>query len=440
MVKKNKTKQEKKTKSKSKPRPKTAPKETKAFAKVKKTVSKIKSKTKIKVAKLIKKLSPRLKVKPKIKLKPKVKTRPKLQKKAKIVPQKLVAVSLSRSNRNPIMAPSRYSWESQGVFNPGAVEVGGRVHLFYRALGDDGVSRFGYASSEDGVNFDTRLTHPVYVAESYQEAQKHWPFTSPARLTYNTSIYASGGGWGGCEDPRAVLIDGVVYLTFNIFNGWNFMRVGVTSIKESDLLNRKWNWNNFTFLSRPGDRQKNWVLFPEKINGKFAIFHNLDMGDPNRVGITYMNELSTEEAPAGSSAPDPQVLPNHNVAWHFRTRSASAPPIKTKEGWLLLYHAMEKADSNKYKVGAMLLDLKDPSKVLYRSARPILEPDLWYENNWKPGIVYASGAIVRNGELYVYYGGGDKYIGLGTIKLAELLKSMKESKSITLTKTKIPIK
>ncbi len=434
MVKKNKTKQEKKTKSK--PRPKTAPKATKALTKVKKTVSKIKSKTKTKVTKLIKKLSPKLK----LKVKPKVKPKSKLQKKSKLAPQKLVAVSLSRSTRNPIMSPSTYSWESQGVFNPGVVEVGGKVHLFYRALGDDGVSRFGYASSDDGVNFTNRLSYPVYVAESYQEAKKHWPFTSPARLTYNTSIYASGGGWGGCEDPRAVLIDGVVYLTFNIFNGWNFMRVGVTSITDSDLLNRKWNWNNFTFLSRPGDRQKNWVIFPEKINGKFAIFHNLDMGDPNKVGVTYMDELDSDNAPVGNGAPDPQLLPDHNVAWHYRTRSASAPPIKTKDGWLVLYHAMEKSDSNKYKVGAMLLDLKDPTKVLYRAQRPILEPDLWYENNWKPGIVYASGAIVRSDQLYVYYGGGDKYIGLGTIKLAELLASMKASKPVALTKRKIPLK
>lgn len=437
MVKKNKTKKEVKTKSK--PRPKTVKKSSKAPAKVKKIISKAKVKTKTKVLKLVKKITNKLKPKSKTKVLKKAKVKGKVKTKAKIVPQKLVAVSLSRSNRNPIMAPSAYSWESQGVFNPGAVEVGGRVHLFYRALGNDGVSRFGYASSKDGVHFDTRLTHPVYVAESYKEAKKHWPFTSPARLTYNTSIYASGGGWGGCEDPRAVLIDGVVYLTFNIFNGWNFMRVGVTSIKEADLINKKWNWNNFTFLSKPGDRQKNWVLFPEKINGKFAIFHNLDMGDTNRVGITYMNELDADEAPVGDEAPDPQVIPDHNVAWHYRTRSASAPPIKTKEGWLLLYHAMEKSDSSKYKVGAMLLDLKDPTKVLYRAARPILEPDFWYENNWKPGIVYASGAIVRNGELYVYYGGGDKYIGLGTIKLDELLKSMKESKSVTLTKTKIPL-
>ena len=67
------------------------------------------------------------------------------------------------------------------------------------------------------------------------------------------------------------------------------MRVAVTSIKEENLLNKKWIWENFSYLSRPGDRQKNWVLFPEKINGKFALFHNLDKGNPNRVHIAFIN-------------------------------------------------------------------------------------------------------------------------------------------------------
>jgi predicted GH43/DUF377 family glycosyl hydrolase len=323
------------------------------------------------------------------------------------------------------------------VFNPAAIISGGRVHLFYRALGEDGISRIGYASSVDGVNFDIRLTYPVYTAQSYEEAKKHWPNTSPARLEYNTSLYASGGGWGGCEDPRAVIIDGIVYMTFNMFNGWNSVRVGVTSIKEEDLLNGQFVWKNFSYLSRLGDRQKNWVLFPEKINGKFVVFHNLDIGDPNRVYISHMNELNTNEAPKVGEAPDPQIIPDHIVAWHKRTRSASAPPIKTKDGWLLLYHAMDKDDGGRYKVGAMLLDLKNPDKVLHRAQEPILEPDMWYENDWKPGIVYANGAVVKDGKLLVYYGGGDKYIGLASISLSELLDSLKKNKVVKLTKQNV---
>ncbi len=399
--------------------------------------------------KIVKKLKKKA-IKTKIKVKPKKATTKKITKKIvkkttkkitkKIVKRKVVKKSstkLERHSGNPIMTPSHYSWESQAVFNPGAVISKGSVHLFYRALGDDGVSRIGYASSTDGVNFDTRLTHPVYIAQNYEEASKHWPFTSPARLTYNPSIYVSGGGWGGCEDPRTVIIDGVVYMTFNMFNGWYSMRVAVTSIKEEDLLNKRWNWQNFSYLSRPGDRQKNWVLFPEKINGKFALFHNLDKGDPSRVHIAYLHRLNTLEAPTAKEAPDPQQIRDHDVAWHYRTRSVASPPIKTKDGWLLLYHAMERNDPNRYKVGAMLLDLKDPEKVLYRASQPILEPDEWYENDYKPGVVYASGAVVKDGTLLVYYGGGDKYIAVASIELTELLNAIKQGKVVKLKNNKV---
>lgn len=335
------------------------------------------------------------------------------------------ALDLRKSRYNPIIGPASGSyWESEAVFNPGAVIHGGRVHLFYRALGPDGISRIGYASSKDGINFDERYPHPVYMPETLSRSREHYPFTSPARLTYDRALYASGGGWGGCEDPRAVNIDGRIYLTFNMFSGWYSMRVAFTSIDEDDLVRKRWNWSKFAYLTRPGDRQKNWVLFPEKIHGKFAIFHNLDRGDPSRVHIAYLDELDMSKTPSQDEAPDPQLLPDHIVAWHHRTRSASAPPIKTKYGWLLFYHAMDKNDPGRYKLGALLLDLAEPTKVLYRSNYPILEPDEWYENDWKPGIIYASGAVVKDDTLFIYYGGGDKYVGVASTNLPEFVRKL----------------
>jgi len=379
----------------------------------------------------IKKITPLKRIKSTKKKKPLNTSKNKIIKK-----EKKDFIKLKKSWQNPIMGPSFYPWESQAVFNPAVVYSRGRVHLFYRALGDDGISRIGYASSEDGVNFDERLLYPVYFLKNVEETKKNWPFTSPARPVYDNSLYSSGGGWGGCEDPRTVLIDGIVYMTLNIFNGWNSMRVGVVSIKEENLLNKKWIWEKFSYLSKLGDRQKNWVLFPEKINGKFAIFHNLDKGDSSRVAISYVNKLDTKETPEGNDAPDPQALPDHLVAWHKRTRSAASPPIKTKDGWLLLYHAMDKDGSNKYKLGAMLLDLEDPEKVLYRAQNPILSPDEWYENDYKPGVIYANGAVVKDGQLLVYYGGGDKHIGVAGIRLSELINGMKENSVIKLEKNK----
>ncbi len=335
-------------------------------------------------------------------------------------------IRLSRLPANPVLKPiPEHWWESEAVFNPAAIVAGGRVHLLYRALGRDGISRIGYASSADGVHFDERLDHPVYAAENWSESRTHRPYTSPARLTYDTITYASGGGWGGCEDPRAVVLEGVVYMTFNMFNGWDTMRVAFTSTDEYNLLHAHGLWNQFSYLSRPGERQKNWVLFPEKIGGKFALFHNLDGGDPTRVHIKFMDTLHMNEAPTADEALDPQRLPDHVVAWHHRTRSAAAPPIKTTEGWLLLYHAMDKNDPNRYKLGALLLDLEDPTKVLCRSTGPILAPDAWYENDWKPGIIYVSGAVVFGDDLIVYYGGGDKYVAAAKTNLRDFLRTLR---------------
>jgi predicted GH43/DUF377 family glycosyl hydrolase len=396
---------------------------TKKKVAVKKAPSKKKKSVIVKKGKTIKKVVKKKKI-----------LRKKRNKKAlKKLPKKL---KLSRSARNPIISPGAYSWESQAAFNPAALYSNGRIHLFYRAMGGDGISRIGYASSRDGVNFDERLTYPVYFLKNVEETKKHWPYTSPARPIYDKDLYASGGGWGGCEDPRAVVMDGNVYMTFNVFNGWNCMRVAVVSIKEEDLLDKKWAWENFAYLSKLGDRQKNWVLFPEKINGKFAVLHNLDIGDPARVAIAFINNLDDSETPAGKEAPDPHTLPDHIIAWHKRTRSAASPPIKTKDGWLLLYHAMDKDGSNRYKLGALLLDLKNPRKVLYRAEHPILEPDKWYENDWKPGIIYANGAVVIKDKLFVYYGGGDKHVGVASIALSDLLESMKKRGAIKLEKNK----
>ena len=360
------------------------------------------------------------------------------KKKPKKVPKRTAkkkrALSLRRSRLNPVIGPAANSyWESEAVFNPGAVMHGGRIHLFYRALGPDGISRVGYASSKDGIHFDKRSSHPVYMPESVTESIKHHPYTSPARLSYDKALYISGGGWGGCEDPRAVKIDDRVYLTFNIFNGWHSIRVGLTSIDENDLEQGRWNWRRFVFLSPPNERHKNWVLFPEKIGDKYALLHNLYDDDPARVRVEYIDDINLRK-PLVLDSPDPQLLPDRELAWHNRTRSVGPPPIKTRYGWLVFYHAMDKDDPGRYKLGAMLLDAKDPRQILFRSRYPLLEPDEWYENDWKPGIVYASGAIVKNGTLFIYYGGGDKRIGVAYAKLDDFVHKLMRNEHAVFSK------
>ncbi len=110
--------------------------------------------------------------------------------------------------------------------------------------------------------------------------------------------------------------------------------------------------------------------------------------------------------------------------WDNGMRGAGAPPIKTELGWLLLYHAIDKADPSRYKIGAMLLDLHDPTQVLFRTNEPILAPEEWYENDGKPGVVYTCGAVIVGPNLIVYYGGGDKRIAAARANVEQFLNAL----------------
>ncbi len=326
----------------------------------------------------------------------------------------LKALRLERFVENPILAPHPLNpWESEAVFNPAAVVHDGRVHLFYRALGPDGVSRIGYALSDDGIHFE-RLPHPVYdhgAGYHLLHSRRYAP------LSYNPGLYASGGGWGGSEDPRAVMLEGSLFMNFNVFEGWGSIRVALTELHGEDLTAKRFHFKRPMLISPSGETHKNWVLFPEKIGGRYAILHALTP----TVMIDYLDSLEElEEDPIQSN----NNRGGREGAWDTFVRGAAAPPLKTQNGWLLLYHGMNPAEPVGYKVGAMLLDLIDPSKILYRSIVPVLEPLMWYENDWKPGVVYASGAVIFGDDLLVYYGGGDKRIAAARVPVRKLLKAL----------------
>jgi hypothetical protein len=104
--------------------------------------------------------------------------------------------------------------------------------------------------------------------------------------------------------------------------------------------------------------------------------------------------------------------------WDSRKVGCGPPPLKTKYGWLLIYQAVTNCGAYRYKIGAMLLDINDPTKVLARSRNPILEPDVWYENDgWKAGVVYPCGAVIIDERLFVYYGGADTVLCVASVKL-----------------------
>jgi len=334
---------------------------------------------------------------------------------------------LARHSNNPILSPQNHNyWETEGAFNPGAVmDNEGRVHLFYRAIGSDGLSRVGHAVSDDGLYFMERSMYPVFSPEPGLGIPEPEDATGPKK--FDRSAYESGGGWGGTEDPRVVKIGDRIYMTYTAFGGWANMRIGVTSILENDLKVRKWKWRRPVLISPARSRAKNWVLFPEKINGKYAILH----GIAPRILVAYVD--SPEMAPKIESLGDHGGGGYKDKSrigyWDERVRGAGAPPLKTRLGWLLLYHAIDTRNPSNvvgYKVGAMILDFNDPTRILYRSPEPILSPDMHYENDGKPGVVYASGAVIKDENLLVYYGGGDKHTCIAKTPLEPLLQWLVE--------------
>lgn len=324
---------------------------------------------------------------------------------------------LNRYTGNPIIEPrGHYDWEGEGTFNPAAFEDDeGMIHLLYRAVGRDGISRVGYAKSKDGKYFTNRLSFPIFEPSRGYGLVDPKDAKGPAQ--YSPQMYISGGSWSGAEDPRAVRIDGTVYMIYVAFEGWESARLALTSISLEDFKAGRWTWKKPIKISPPNQYYKNWLLFPEKINGKFVILHSIE---PD-VLVEYIDKLEDlEEKHIYSRHP---YLQKERVGkWDTKMRGSGPPPIKTELGWLLLYHATQKHEPHKYKVGAMLLDLKDPTKVLYRSKHPILSPDMHYENNGKPGVVYASGAVVKGDDLYVYYGGADKVVCVATTPLKKFLQ------------------
>ncbi len=323
---------------------------------------------------------------------------------------------LSRHHGNPIIEPrtDRF-WEMKATFNPAAIYADKKVHLLYRAIGGDDISVLGYASSKDGFSIEERLDDPIFTPSKTRKTEPAplYPMTLPT--------YCSGGGTeGGSEDPRLTLLDNHVYLMYTAFDGWGSIRIALSSITLDHFLKKDWCWKEPMYLSPKGEIHKNWVLFPEKIDGKFAILHSISP----KIAIEYVDDLSEFEA-------EDRVINSRydrvsrTGSWDSSIRGSAAPPIRTDLGWLLLYHAMDHRDPNRYKLGAMILHADDPTKILYRSKKPILEPDAHYENGgWKSGVVYSCGAIVKDGELYVYYGGSDHVSCVATARLDAFLKQL----------------
>ncbi len=211
------------------------------------------------------------------------------------------------------------------------------------------------------------------------------------------------------------------------FDGWQPPRLALTSILLKDFLSRRWLWEKPVLISPPGVVDKSGCLLPEKIKGKYVIFHRIF---PN-ILIDFVDDLNFDGKTKWLKGQ--YQIKVREGKWDSLKIGMGGPPLKTKDGWLVIYYGVDKKSSSKYYIGAMLLDLKNPTKVLYRSNQPILTPQEEYEmNGFKPGIAYPCGAVIVNGKLLVYYGAADSYVAVAEARLEEFIENLKKDQPLRL--------
>jgi len=251
----------------------------------------------------------------------------------------------------------------------------GAIHLLYRAVDANRVSRMGYARTTNGTDITFRSSSPVL------EPSAEWEEF-------------------GCEDPRITPIDGSFFVTYTAFSRRG-TRLALASTKDFMSFEKHG-------LVGPDLDDKDFVLFPESVNGKFAMLHRLD----SKIQIAYFDSLDalTDSQEFWSKyvthVNSFEVL-SPKYHWEEWKVGMGPPPIKTDRGWLVFYHGVNA--QRIYRVGAALLDLDDPTKTLARTTEPILEPEMDFEKRGiVPNVVFPSGAVILDGDLLVYYGGADR--------------------------------
>ena len=304
-------------------------------------------------------------------------------------------LKLTRFEGNPVIAPRKdKSWELQGTFNPGTIVENGTIHILYRAVGENRVSRLAHARSSDGTEIHDRSEKPVV---------------------------APSAGWEefGCEDPRITRLDERYYVTYTAYS-----RRGPRIALASTL-----DFQNFEKLGLIGPNRddKDCVIFPERIAGKIALLHRLE----SKIQIAYFDSISDLQNSRDFWKSYLEHLDDYEIIrskfpWEQRKVGVGPPPIKTDRGWLVFYHGV--SIDHTYRAGAMLLDLEDPARVLARTREPILEPQKEFERRGVvSNVVFPDGTAVINGTLSVFYGGADTVCCVAYAPLNQFLDELEKT-------------
>ncbi|MDQ5962430.1 MAG: beta,2-mannobiose phosphorylase / 1,2-beta-oligomannan phosphorylase [Patescibacteria group bacterium] len=300
-----------------------------------------------------------------------------------------------RAKENPILAPREgKDWEALGVFNPAAVDIDDTVHIYYRAATKTNVSTIGHATAKDGIHIDFRTEEPIYKARTEEEG-------------IGRTEYA------GCEDPRIVRIEDMLYMTYTGYNGKQ-PRVALSTISVNDFKENKYeNWSLPIAISPMGVDDKDACLVPKKFKNGYLIFHRV----AHHLCADYIETLDFTKERLDQCI---DVFGPRPGMWDGLKVGIAGPPLETEKGWILFYHGI--SELGEYRMGAVLLDKDDPTIVIGRTASPLFEPEEEYEKaGIVPNVVFPCGNLVRGDKVYIYYGGADYVVGVATASLHKLL-------------------
>lgn len=305
-----------------------------------------------------------------------------------MTPQRLMGSDLlHRWEGNPAITMEDIPFRANTVFNGTPIVTEEGVLLLLRVEGQQGYSMFALARSRDGLRFEVD-ERPVMVPD------RSGPFAK----------YESRG----IEDPRATFLENTCHIVYTAV-GKCGPRIAIA--KTEDYV----NYERVGFVSEPGN--KDGVLFPRKIKGRYARLDRPIGGGRGSIWISYSPDLLNW----GDSE---VVMTPRTGYWDDFRIGASVPPIETDEGWLEIYHGIKLTSAGAiYRIGTALLDIDNPSKVIKRSSTPILSPREDYERIGDvPNVCFACGAVVASdGGMKIYYGAADTSICVALCTLEQVL-------------------
>lgn len=329
-----------------------------------------------------------------------------------------------------VLEKTTNEFENDSVLNPAVITDGNTLHLFYRAVRVHNRSSIGYCRFEGAMKLVERKTEPLL---------------SP-RFDYESN---------GMEDPRIVQIEGLYYLTYTAYDGSNAMGAMATSkdlvhwehqgiitpqlsfdsfrelaAKDENLTNKYFRFDSSQEAETMQGKKlyvtdKDLVLFPRKINGKFQILHRLKP-DIQLIAVESFAELTDEFWHNYFVNFSNHIIFKSEYPHESSYLGAGCPPIETPEGWLMIYHSVcDTIDGYVYSASAALLDLEHPEIEIARLPYPLFSPETEYELK---GVVnrvcFPTGAALFGDRLYIYYGAADMCIACASVDFQELINEL----------------